>query len=997
MSIRKVLSIFAICTVLLSLVLSLAVHGEGISAAAGGFELIQDRFVPEIGAVVKVFRHTKSGATVLYLGNDDENKVFAITFRTPPKDNTGVSHILEHSVLAGSRKYPVKELINELSKGSLSTFLNAMTLPDRTMYPIASRNHREFRNLMDVYLDAVFYPNVCQDRRIFEQEGWHYELLDPEDELTYNGVVYNEMKGQYSNPEYILFRTQIETLFPDTPYQYSYGGDPQEIPNLQYEDLLQFHQTYYHPSNSLIYLYGNLDLEATLEFIDQEYLSAFDHQRVQSDILYQEPFDSERVVVREYPVAPGEGLKDKTYLSKSYVIGRGTDTELVYAFSILEWVLLQTEASPLKRALIDAGIGQKVTGSFFLMPQPVFSIEAHNANESDRERFAAVVEETLRKLAAEGLDRTLLEAAVNQVELSMRKDATGAQRGLEYLYVATASWAQGADPVSALEIGAVMERIRQRLSTGYFESLIEKYLLNNPHCATVVLRPDPHLADRQKEQVRQELALHKTSLSKAQLDELVKQTKALKQWQAQPTAVEDLAKLPSLTLDDLNPEPERFPTVEHQVDGVKVLHHSLFTNKVAYIDLYFDTTVVPQDKLPYLHLLANVLGKVSTANRHYTDLAKEISFYTGGIGYQATAYPQYRNSDVYYPKLVVASEALVQQVPHLMRLLGEILMQSQFDDASRLQQIVDEEASNSRAFLLQAGHYVAMTRLLSYLSPYYQYEEQALLPYHKFILELRKEFPERSQEVAANLREVGNLVFNRSGLMVSITVDGEEYSSVAQHLPILLEELGQDTHESHRYSFETASKNEGLALPSQVQYVAKGFSYRNLQYPYSGKMQVLRNVLESDYLWNRIRVQGGAYGAFAMFAHWGDVWFVSYRDPNLAKTLDSYDGIPEFLKSFSADDRSMTKYIIGTISRMETPLDPASKGRLAARYYIQGTTYADRERLWKEILSTTAENIREYAGMMEIGLRNGYLCVVGSEQKLRENKELFGEIIPLLE
>jgi hypothetical protein len=965
-----------------------------------GFRLLEEKEVKELNSRALLFSHEKSGARLFILENEDDNKVFSITFRTPPEDSTGVPHILEHSVLCGSRKYPVKEPFVELAKGSLNTFLNAMTFSDKTMYPVASRNDQDFRNLMDVYLDAVFYPNIYKYPEILKQEGWHYHLEDENDDLTYKGVVYNEMKGAFSSPESILFRKIQESLFPDTPYGVESGGDPEVIPQLTQEQFEAFHKRYYHPSNSYIYLYGKIDVLEQLEYLDQAYLKDFDRIDIDSEIPEQKPFDRTRQLIVEYPISQGEKEEDKTFLSINFVVGRATDPELVLAMTILEYMLLETPAAPLKRALIEADLGKDVFGSFdHHILQPALSVVIKNSNEHEAARFEEVLFATLERLVREGIDKKIIESAINRIEFELREaDTKSYPKGLIYGINSLSSWLYGESPLLHLQYESTLDSIKKGMAGNYFERLIQQHLIDNPHRSLLIVRPRRGLAEQKAEEVRKELAEYKAKLSEAEIKELVQKTKELQQRQNTPDAPEELECIPLLQLHDLDKEIEKLPLVEKNLSGTPVLAHPIFTNGIAYVNLYFDTRGVEQELLPYIALLAAVLGNVSTEKRGYQELSNEIDMHTGGIQYAVDVFANKDKIDQFSPKLIIKSKALADKIPNLFELIAEIVSKTRYEDKKRLKEILLETKSRLEMTIMQSGHLIAASRAMSYYSPVAKYSENLKgLSFYQFIVGLLSEFDAKFEEISHNLRKVAQAIFQQTNLLSSVTADEKDYGKFEKNFSILYQALGNQRLPRREYQFDLSPQNEGLLTSSKVQYVAKAYNFKKLGYEYSGSMQVLRTILSLDYLWNRVRVQGGAYGCMAGFDRYGNLYFTSYRDPNLQETLNVYNRAEDYVRSFNGSEREMTKYIIGTISRMDTPLTPSMKGERATTYYLSHVTANDLQKERDEVLNTKVEDIRNLADVVANAMEQNYICTLGNEDKIKENQSLFKKLIHVFE
>lgn len=970
-----------------------------LGAVYHGFRLTEEKQIREIHSLARLFYHEKSGARLLYLQNEDDNKVFSITFRTPPADSTGVAHIVEHSVLCGSRKFNMKEPFVELIKGSLNTYLNAMTFPDKTMYPVASRNDKDFHNLMDVYLDAVFFPNIYQHPEILMQEGWHYELEDRNGELTYKGVVYNEMKGAFSTPEAVLDKEIMSSLFPDTTYGFESGGDPDDIPELTQEGFLEFHRKLYHPANSYLFLYGDVDILEKLAFINEGYLSEFSRIPVESAIALQPLFSAKAEKTAEYPVSPNEQLQDKTFLSLNFLIGKATEPDKTLAFQALEHLLLRTPAAPLKKALIDAGIGKDVLSSFSeSILQPTFSIIVNGSEVEHKAKFEQVIEETLKKLVAGGIDKKLIEASINLLEFKLREADFGrSPKGLVYNIKCMNSWLYDESPFLQLEYEQALEKIKTALTGNYFEQLIQERLLANQHKTVVILQPRQGLAEQKSAEIKTRLAEYKAKLSTGEVDRIIEQTRRLKERQESPDSPETLAAIPLLRLSDIDAKAEVLILSEQSEQGVKVLFHPIATNQIAYINLYFDAAGIPQSKLAYAYLLAEILGKVSTEQHEYTELANEINTNTGGINYDVLAYTENDNDDVYYPKFRIKSKALVKKLPRMLEIIGGITAASEFTDKKRLKELVQQVKAALAMFLLRNAQQVAAGRVLSYFSPSAKYNEAGLLTFYEFMVDLEKNFDSKFTELSANLQSVAKLVFNKSNLLVSVTVEQDNYSRFQQAFDQLLGRLGQEQVQPRPYDFTIAALNEGLMTSGKVQYVAKGANFRKLGYQYHGSLKVLETILRYDYLWNKIRVQGGAYGAFAQFRRNGNMVLGSYRDPNLGETLAVYDQTPQYLRSFDVSEREMTKYVIGTMSQLDTPLTPPMKGDVAAECYIRKITQAMIQQERDEILSTGKAGIQKLAGLIDAAMQQNYLCVLGSEEKICANKDTFKQIRNIFE
>lgn len=961
-----------------------------------GFKLESKKWIEDIQSTAMIFKHVKSGAKLIYLQNLDENKVFSISFRTPVYDNTGVNHIIEHSVLCGSEKYPVKDPFLIMNKQSLSTFINAFTGQDFTMYPVASKNEKDFKNLMSVYLDAVFYPNISKDPRILKQEGWHYEVNRKSGELNYNGIVYNEMKGAYSSPQVILWNTIHKSLFKDSSYSFESGGNPENIPELSYDKFIETYKKYYVPSNSSIYLYGDLDIQNTLKFINNNYLNKIKKTNVDSEIKLQKNFQINVEKKGFYSIAKEADTAKMTYLSTNYVIDKVSDVETVLGFEMLQAILLNTEASPLRKVLLDSGIGANGYASFNTSTkQPIFSIIATNANESEKYKFKNLVEGALKQIVKEGFDEDLVSSVFAAVEFNLRSENSEASRGMNYMSAALNCWNNDVCPTEYLEITPSLNKIKSKLSHRYFEKLIEKYLLKNKHNSLVVLEPVNGLNEKNEEITKNKLTAYKASLSEFKLAEIQKDIEELKKWQDTADSSENLSKIPTLLRDDLKLKSEQIPTLEKVEGGIKVLFHPIFTNGIIYSNLYFDSSKVPQNKILYLKLLANILGNVSTEKYDFKKLSNKVREDTGGITFTSTQFKDNKDSNIYHPKISISVNALNTKSPKAFELLDEIINHSKFDDKNRIKSLISALKLNYESMFVNGGNSLAIERTLSYLSDSGKYIDLGYLPYYNFICDLDRNFETKFDDIVNNLQHVKDFVFNKEGLVASYTGEEKYYDNFVKDLNCLEKKINDNIFPTQEYKFDFSKKNEAFIIPSQVQYVVKAGSFKNAGFNYNGKMKVVENILNSDYLWKELRVKGGAYGGAMSFTNC-EVLFYSYRDPNLKETLNTFDGTVDFLKNFKASDKEMTNYIIGTIGSMDYLAGPHYKGILADNMYFSGTTQDDIQKLRDEVLSTTQEDIKKFAEVLEAVIRQNLHCVVGSETKINENKELFDEtIVPI--
>ena len=963
-----------------------------------GFKVINRSESKETSSIAWTFEHEKSGARLFFLQNDDDNKVFSISFRTPPFDDTGVAHIVEHSTLCGSRKYPLKEPFVELVKGSLNTFLNAMTYPDKTMYPVASRNDKDFQNLMDVYLDAVFYPNMLENPQILMQEGWHYEIDDAKAPLTYSGVVYNEMKGALSAPDDLLESRIMAALYPDNTYGYESGGDPEAIPQLSYEMFKDFHQRYYHPTNSYIYLYGDLDIEEKLAYLDAEYLSHFDRIKIDSHIEKQPAFAGLQRQNLQYPASPDEDTAEKSFLSLSWVVGESLNLTDMMGLEILEHALLRTPAAPLRKALIDAQLGKDVDSSFEEdILQPFFSIIISNSEADRVDKFYSIVQETLQKLAAEGIDRTLLEASINLLEFRLRESDFGsAPKGLIYGIRIMKTWLYDGEPEKVLAYEPIIQAMKDGLKNGYFEDLIRRYFLDNPHAALITMEPSKTMAAEREEKQTAMLAERKAALSDADIQQLIADNKALKERQQSEDSEEALKTIPLLKLSDIRRKPYELPLAEKELAGTKVLFSDIETSGIVYLSLLFDAQVVPQEDIPYAFLLSELIGNVDTEQSTYAELANRKNLHTGGITYDIVTYTRNNEPDSNTPKFKVKAKVLREKLPKLLELLQEILTTSKFSDEKRIKELLEQEQATIELNLQRSAHQVVSARLAGYLTPAGRYADEGGLPFYPFIKGLLADFPANLPAIAAKLSELAKMIFNQHNLIVSVTDRAEYYDGFATEFGKFQQGLGQEVYPAQKYHWDLRALNEGLTSSSRVQYVGKGANFLKLGHRFTGTMHVLETILRYDYFWTKIRVQGGAYGAFTSFNRNGMMYFGSYRDPNLTETLDVFNGTADYIGNFAASEREMDKYIIGTMSNIDTPLTPQMKGSAAATCWLRGITEADRQQARDEILNTRQKDVQALAGLVKDCMDKNVLCVFGGQDKIQESQQVFGEVRPAL-
>lgn len=875
-----------------------------------------------------------------------------------------------------------------------------MTYPDKTVYPVASCNDQDFKNLMDVYLDAVFNPNITKYEEIFKQEGWHYELTDKDDELKINGVVYNEMKGAYSSPDEVLSSQIYRSLFPDNTYSKDSGGNPEYIPKLTYEAYLDFYHKYYHPSNSYIYLYGDMDVVERLVWLDKEYLSLYDYKKVNSEINKQPAFDEIKNVEAQYSITMDDSQENKTYLSYNRVVGDTLDEMLYQAFDVLDYALVSSPGAPVKQALIDAGIGDDVYGSYDAgILQPVFSFVAKNANASQADEFESIIENTLKEVVKTGINKEALLAGINSSEFKFREADFGQfPKGLLFGLNCLDSWLfDDMKPFIHLECLGTFAKLRKAVDTDYFEKLIQEYLLDNTHGSSVTVKPKRGLGNEREEALAKELSDYKASLSDEEIKKLIEDTEHLKKYQEEPSSDEDLRKLPMLTRADMKKNAMPFSNIEDELLDVKVVRHDIESNGIDYISFLFDAGDFAQSELGYLGFFTNALGLVSTERYSYTDLANATNIYTGGISTGTASHPDIKDRNNFVFKFEVKLKVLEKNLDKALELMEQMLLSSDFTDTKRLGELVAQIKARLQANLSSSGHLVAAMRSMSSFSRYALYQDELKgVAFYRSICHIEKELSESPKSVSDKLAAIAKKLFARNRMLISFTGNNEAYGNAKPSLEKVIAGFNKMSAVGNQAEVHFNTAKEAFIDASQIQYVAKTGDFICEGYEYTGALRLLRIILSYDYLWINVRVKGGAYGCMNTFLRSGESYFVSYRDPNLSDTLDVYDRIPEYIKSFSPDERDMTKYIIGTFSALDTPMNPEAKGSRSLSAYLEGITYEQIQKERNEILNAQPEDIRRLADLVEAVLKKDSICVIGNENMIKESAGLFENVEKLI-
>lgn len=946
-----------------------------------GFQLQREQDIKELKTRTRLFRHVKTGAQLLSLSNDDENKVFGITFCTPPPDSTGLPHILEHSVLCGSRKYPVKEPFVELLKGSLQTFLNAFTYPDRTCYPVASQNLQDFYNLIDVYLDAVLYPRLTP--YIFQQEGWHLELEDRGNPLIYKGVVFNEMKGAYSSPDNLLSEYSLQSLFPDNAYSFDSGGDPKLIPNLSFDQFRAFHAKYYHPSNARIYFYGDDDPDERLR-ITNEYLKDFDPIEIDSTIRLQPPFPKPKHLRRYFMARQEKGTEPKGMVTLNWLLPETTDVKANFALRILEYILLGMPASPLRKALIDSGLGEDIAGEGLSteLRQIYFSTGLKGIASEDVDNVEALIMKTLSTLAKKGIDPLTVEAALNTIEFRLRENNTGSfPRGLLFMLHSLTTWLYEGDPLALLAFGGPIEAIKSsvRANSSFFEQLIDRFLVRNHHRTVLTLQPDSELRQREEAEERERLAEARTRMAPADLDGAIENTQTLKRLQETPDPPEALKAIPVLRLEDLDKKNKVIPLSYSQTSQTSNLFHDLFTNSIVYLDLGFNLHTLPAKYLPYVPLFGRALVEMGTEEEDFVSLTQRISRKTGGIN-PVSFTSSIMNADRGAAWLFLRSKALLAHSEDLIQILRDILIKVRLDNQERFRQMVMEEKARQEQKLIPGGHQIVNLRLRAHFDEaHWAAEQMSGISYLFFLRELARDVDENWSQVLAALEDIWRTLVYRKSMVLNTTLDETNWARFSPQLDSLLEELPEGQGKEFDWPSPGPAVFEGMTTPSQVNYVGKGASLYELGYRYHGSAKVITRYLRNTWLWDRIRVQGGAYGAFCLFDRLsGVLTFVSYRDPNLTNTLEVFDQAAQFLRDIALSEEELTKSIIGAIGDLDAHMLPDAKGYTSMLRYLTGDTEEARQQIRDEILGTKTSDFMSFSRILEEVKECGVVKVLGS-------------------
>ena len=954
-----------------------------------GFQLEKVEPIPELDMVAYRFTHIKSGADLLWLSCDDENRAFSITFKTLPEDNTGVFHILEHSVLCGSKKFPLREPFVDLIKGSLSTFLNAMTFPDKTMYPVASTNEKDFLNLIDVYMDAVLHTRIDEKEEIFMQEGWHYEPATDNTPAKFTGVVYNEMKGSLSSPDSVFWDVIQNEMFPDTVYAVNSGGDPRNIPDLTYEAFLAAHKKFYSPENSYICLYGHICLDDILAFLNDKYLSAYEKRGNHFDIARQSPL-GDRTITKTYELSEDESIDGNTMIGRALSLCDFDDRKTILGMKLLLSSLTFSNAAPLKKAILRAGLGDEFeacVNDYLCQPFVAFQLKKTDADKTDQ--FLSTLYGTLSELSEQGIDRDLLTASINKLDFKLRERDNGSAPGVDYAVSVMDTWLYGGDPVDALKNRDILREIREEMSSGYFENLIKTYLLENPHTLTAIFVPS-------HEKATERLALEEIAV-RAYEEEIgphgicawEEKLGRLRDFQTTEDAPEVRAMLPHLERSDLDRNYKGVPVNVTEVSGVPHRFYDLPTAGIDYFRVYFDISGIPLADIPYVSLLSRLLFNVSTENRDQLSYQNDIDINLGSVTATTSGYEK-SDAAAYHPLFIIGAKFLEEKIDDARRLITEGLIAPRFlpnEVAEQIKQLKAQYESD----LAQSGNSFASIHAGSYLSTAFLYDEYSDgIRYGDFLSELCRDLDSRINEVCDKLKHLLHTILKKEKSLVSFVGSS---SAQKAYLAAPFDCYTDGVAPASCISVLPAASNDGISIPSSVAYDAMVMNLRDNAIPYNGVFQVLSKILTFDFLWNEVRVRGGAYGIRANINPMRNMLLLSsFRDPHVERTYQIFESIPTYLREFSADESEMTKYVIGAVSVLDSPELPARSAYSADMRSFAGLSDECMQLYREETIDTTAEQIRQYAEILAPVFRHAVICTVGASDKVQAAKGIFDKI-----
>lgn len=956
-----------------------------------GFKLVNQYPINEIGSECFIYEHEQTGAQLMYLKNEDTNKVFSATFKTPPMDHTGVPHIVEHCVLSGSRKYHTKEPFMDMVKGSMNTFINAMTFSDKTMYPVASKNKKDFYNLMDVYLDAVFFPMIYDTESIFMQEGWRYDIQNPEDPITYKGIVYNEMKGAYSDPMRELEFLMDQTLLQGTTYANESGGHPNHITELTYEDFLAFHKKHYHPSNAYLFLYGDLNINEALEHMHSDYLSHFTKEEVALEIDTLSVQNEKTFKKGIYPVADDESIENKDYLALAYVIGKATDPMVCFTASLLNAALINSSASPLRQALLDADIAQDIMGTSGDGLYKRFQVMLKHSSVAHAETFKTIVLDTLTSICEKGLDKDLLLSTINKFEYDLKEAEGFHTKGIIYHISSMESWLYSDKPSSLLEYGIALKTLREGVDNGYFEKFIKDNILNQDP-TVVAIEPQKGVLKAKEEEDVKALNAYKATLSNEAIQALVSKNKALNEKQLNPDSKEALATIPKLSRNDVNREGEFDSVNVVKAAPYTLLHAPVFTSGIIYLDAFFDLSHLTEEEISYAALIASLLSDLSTEDRNYAELSNHIYKITGGYRFNVQLFKHYHDSAKDALKFVCRTKTIAENLSSTFELTEELLLRSKFEDEKRLKELLGALFAMLQSELINSGNSFVSGRVASHLNASDAKIERASgIAFYQFVNDLVESFDSKSKDLIESLNRVYAKMTTQANFVFTYAGDESHQILIEEKTAHLFESL-MDAPETRPMTMPLSPVSEGFKSSSNVQFVCKGFDFKASGHKNTGSLHVLTALLNSDYLHNRVRAKGGAYGCGAKFDYSGIFTIASYRDPNLDETYKVYEGIADFLRTLDITEEEIEKYIIGAMSRIDAARTPSQTSYLASTQYIIGKTKADAQAVRESLLDTTRDDLLKLATFMKDFSAKGIKCTLGNSDRVSENVSHFEKI-----
>ncbi len=962
-----------------------------------GFILKTHKYIQEIESDVYVFEHASLKFPLLAIKNSDTNKTFSAAFNTVPTDSTGVAHILEHSVLMGSKKYPVKDVFGEINKGGLTTFLNAMTGADITYYPFATRNLKEYFNIMDVYCDVVFNPLL--DRSTFEQEGWHYHQEGPDEPLKFQGVVYNEMKGAFSDPIRFLFHHIFGGLMPGSTYAHESGGDPKNIPDLSYEQFCDFHKNHYHPSNGFFFVYGDAPLADELEFLQHRFFSTFDTPVAQA-VIEKGKLPKQPVFITDSYAVDSVDTAGKTFLAVGTNISTVTDREVNSAFQIIANILFNSDGSPLKNAIVSSGLC-KDFGGFYLATSSFRTLMVTylvGSEAEHRDSFLELYRNSLLKMVSEGLDQDLVLAELNKFEFNYREEVSKPQRGLDLIGKAMIGLKYETDPIANLMSEELVQTLRHKaLNDGYFEELIKKFLLDNPSTVTVTLVPDPEKQQRTQAEEQQRLSAYDATVSEQQKQERIERTKQLMQQQQEPNSLETLALLPQLNLTDLSTKIDFHAAVPTEMFGQQVLVSELTTNHISYIDVGFDMSCLPPELLPWLDLFGTIVTEIGTKRLNYQHFAKEIATCTGSFSHSLTSYSKRQDKEKTLPVFWLHMKCLPEYLEQALQLLAEIFSSISFTDRARIREIVGREFAWAEHSVQSEGYSLPATRVFAHLSLTGRYNEMFNgITAYLATKELALKYADKEEQFLAALKNIAALLFNKNNLLLGVTADSQELGHLAKTGSCLVDALTDSPVTRYQLPELKLADHEAFITSAEVVFAVQGGNLLPNGQGYNGHFEVLKTYLSRDYLWNTVRQLGGAYGCFIQFGQLsGNLAFVSYRDPQVKKTYDAYNGIPDVVARLNLPDKVMEQLVIGTYGSFDPLRSAAANGAIARNDYLNGIDIEFKQQRLTEITSTTLADLRSFAPAFADMIPRSYRSIIGNRTKIEADRSLFDNLTEL--